>query len=339
LPTWGEIFVEVQHSAQENNGAPDLDGIRRRYLTALHTLTGRDTIIYYGDWLRGGSAAASINLEDVQAMMEVLSGLNGPDLDLIVHSPGGSAEATASIVRYLRKKFTSIRVFVPLAAMSAATMLTLACDRIVMAKHSQLGPIDPQLVTDQGAIPARAIIRQFERAKEECAKDPTALRAWSPMLPQYGPALLEQCESAQQLARSLVAEWLEAYMFKDRRNRKTLAGQVAAFFADHDLHRSHALGIDRDQAIKYRLVVDELEANQQLQDAVLSVHHATMLTLNNPTVAKIVENHLGKAFVVRQQPVAQLVGMGPLQGPLPFPFPQQPQGPAELLPEAGAPEP
>jgi ClpP class serine protease len=55
--------------------------------------------------------------------MGVFYELKGKDLDLIVHSPGGSPEATEAIVTYLRSKFNDIRVIVPQAAMSAATML------------------------------------------------------------------------------------------------------------------------------------------------------------------------------------------------------------------------
>jgi hypothetical protein len=140
---------------------PDFDGVRRRYLAQLYELTERPVILYSTDWLGGGPPEAAINLEDMQAMMEVCRGLPGPDLDLILHSPGGSAEAAASIVHYLRTRYKHIRAFVPVAAMSAATMWALACDEVVMGKHSQLGPIDPQLVTPQGSIPARAILDQF----------------------------------------------------------------------------------------------------------------------------------------------------------------------------------
>ena len=101
-----------------------------------------------------------------------------------LHSPGGQAEATASIVRYLRSRFADIRVFVPLAAMSAATMWALAGNRIVMGKHSQLGPIDPQLLTPQGAIPARAILDQFEQARAAVAENPASVGAYLPMLQQ-----------------------------------------------------------------------------------------------------------------------------------------------------------
>lgn len=167
MPSWGEILGELAASAQARGGNPDFDSVRRKYLAQLHARTKRDTIIYYTDWLGGGTPASAISLEDMQGMMEVCRGLSGPGLDLILHSPGGSAEATAAIVRYLRRKFSDIRVFVPLAAMSAATMWALAGNQIVMGKHSQLGPIDPQMITPLGQFPARAIIEQFEKAKAE----------------------------------------------------------------------------------------------------------------------------------------------------------------------------
>jgi hypothetical protein len=320
MPTWGEILAEVQQSAQQRNGAPDVDAIRRKYLKKLRERTGRPTIAYYTDWLGGAGPATSIVLEDMQAMMEVCKGLPGPKLDLILHSPGGSAEATASLVRYLRKKFTDIRVFVPLAAMSAATMWALAGNRVVMGKHSQLGPIDPQFVFPNGPSPARAIIQQFERAKEEC-KDPSLLGAWVPILQQYGPALLQQAEAAEALARRLVGEWLRDYMFEGVSDAEKKANEIADYFADFNRHQSHNLGIDRDQAKAVGVKIDDLEADSQLQDAVLSVHHAMLVTFQGPAV-KIVENHAGKAFVKAAQQIAVQVPMQP----------QPPGGAPTLLP-------
>lgn len=186
MPTWGEILLELNQSATARGGLPDFDGIRRKYLAQLAALTGRDTILYYSDWLAGGVPEAAITLEDMQAMMEVCKGMHGAGLDLLIHSPGGSAEDTASIVRYLRGRYTDIRAFVPLAAMSAATMWTLSADVIVMGAHSQLGPVDPQVLPMAGGryVPARAIVEQFERAKEECKNDPGVLGAWFPILQQ-----------------------------------------------------------------------------------------------------------------------------------------------------------
>lgn len=320
MPSWGEILEELrgQPSVQQG-GPPDFDSVRRKYLRQLHDATGRPVVIYYSDFLQGGGPG--ISLEDMQAMMECCMGVSGGRLDLLLHSPGGSAEATASVVRYLRRRFTDIRVFVPLAAMSAATMWALAANRVVMGKHSQLGPIDPQLVTPQGAVPARAIIEQFERAAKECSEDPSRLGAWIPILQQYGPALLEQCSNAEALARRLVGDWLAAYMFAERKDAAQAAEKAAGFFADYGQHRSHSLGIDRDQAREVGIVVDDLEKDAALQDAVLSVHHAAVHTLAGQCV-KLVENHLGRGIfrlethAVMQLPVQLSPGVtGPVMPP------------------------
>jgi hypothetical protein len=321
VPTGGEILTEVQESAAERGGNPDLDGIRRKYLTQLHDYTNRDLILYSTDWLNSSHPVVSIRLVDMQGMMEVTRDLRGPELDLILHSPGGSAEATASIVRYLRRKFKDIRVFVPLGAMSAATMWSLAANEIVMGKHSQLGPIDPQLITAQGQAPARAVIEQFERAKKECGEDPSAIGAWFPILQQYAPALLEQCEKAEVLARSLVGKWLEDYMFGGKKDAAKKAHRLADYFANYELHESHSLGITREDARRRGAVVLDLEKDQNLQDLVLSVHHATLITFQG-IAAKIVENHMGRAFVELQQAVQV-----PLPGVAPPP-PQTPSPPA-----------
>lgn len=297
----------------------DFDGVRRKYLTELYGVTNRATIVYATDWLMGGPPGISITPEDMVAMMEVCKDMGNGPLDLILHSPGGSAEATASIVRYLRKQFSEVRIIVPQAAMSAATMLALSADVIVMGKQSQLGPIDPQLVTPQGQIPARAILDQFERAKKECAEDPAALGPWMPMLQQYGPALLEQCQNADSLAKRLVRGWLRTYMFKGEKYAARKAAKVAKFFGDHHIHRSHSLGIDRDEARDKGVKIVDLEKDEAFEDAVLGVYYATFHTFNGPAV-KVVENQLGRAFVkVTQQiqmPIQVGMPMTPPQGPM-----------------------
>lgn len=343
MPTWGEILAELgmpENRVVMPNGqtVPDFDKVRRKYLSQLAARTGRPTIVYYTDWFSKGGPAASITLEDMQGLMEVCKDLQGPNLDILLHSPGGSPEAAASVVRYLRTKYSHIRVFVPLAAMSAATMWALASDVIIMGKHSQLGPIDPQMVSAAWTAPARAILRQFDQAKKEC-KDPALLGAWMPILQQYGPAVIQQCEAAEALAKRLVREWLERYMFSGAPDAAKKAEEVAGYFANYEIHQSHSLGIDRDQAKSQGVKIEDLEADQGLQDAVLSVHHATMHTLNAAAV-KIVENNLGRTYAkVAQQFVFQTPMVPgqtapmpsgiPAPGPIGFPGPSvQPQSPA-----------
>ena len=321
MPSWGEILAELNASAPANNGQPDFDGVRRRYLKALNRLTGRDVIIYYADWLGGGAQDplnVSIHYGDMQGLMEVFRDLRAPGLDLFLHSPGGSAEAAARMLDYLRSKYDDIRVVVPLAAMSAATMLALGSDRILMGKHSQLGPIDPQVSTPTGQYaPAAAILEQFDRAQSECQADPSRLGAWLPILQQYGVALLQICEAQQRLGRRMVSRWLREYMLRGQPAASRKASAIARYFGDYGRHKSHSLAITRTDARSRGVVIENLEDDPALQDAILSVHHATMLTLNGSAV-KIIENHLGRAFVINQ---AQAVFQLPLPQIAPAPAP------------------
>jgi hypothetical protein len=334
MPTWGEILQEINDTPSAQGG-PDWDGVRRKYLTQLRALTGRNTVVYYTDWMSGlGGNAVSIVLEDMMGLMECYHGLQGKSVDLILHSPGGDATAAASLVAYTRKKFTDVRVIVPLAAMSAATMWALSADRILMGKHSQLGPIDPQLALQQGMVPADALRRQFETAKRECADDPRVLSVWLPTLQQYYPGLLELCSDAGKLAKRLVTNWLAEYMFAGRDDAAEKAAEVAAYFADDEGdHGLHSLGIDREAAKEQGLVIDALEADPALQDAVLSVHHATMHTLSGSPAVKIVENHLGRMFVKMAQQIQVVAPPGMTlpgaPGPVPpnAPPPEPPNAP------------
>ena len=316
MPTWGEILAELKHT-EEQGVKPPFDAVRRKYLATVYKNTGRNTILYATKWTQAGDAdpeVISINDEDVQGLMEVIHGLKGPNLDLIVHSPGGSPEATEAIVSYLRTKFSDIRVIIPQLAMSAATMLACASNRIVMGKHSFIGPIDPQLIlhTQVGvqAVPAQAILDQFKLAKSEC-EDPKKLGSWIPILSQYGPALLIQCATALELSQQLVSEWLESYMFAGREDSEEISKKIAAKLADHQEFKSHGRHINRDKAKAMGLIIEDLEDDQEFQDLILSVFHATTHTFDGTNAVKIIENHNGKAFVKQQQRILIQQGNAP----------------------------
>jgi hypothetical protein len=311
VPTWGEILNELAATPANGvaGGPPDFDKVRRKYLAAMHALTGRDVILYASDWLSGSALGTIIVLEDMLGMMETCRGLKSRKLDLILHSPGGDPNATSSLVRYLRGRFDHIRAFVPLAAMSAATMWALAADEIWMGAHSQLGPIDPQMVTGNAQFPARAILEQFERAKVELEQTPAAFPAWVPILQAYGPSLLQECTDAEELSKRLVRVWLRTWMLKNRGDRSLRAARIATYFADYSKHRSHGVAISRDDARSKGVIVRDLEDDPQLQDAVLSIHHSTMHTFSMTAATKIVENHLGRAWVKAAR-VVQMTGPG-----------------------------
>lgn len=321
MPTWGEILKELADPVYQGDEAR-FDKVRRLYLGRLHQLTGRNVILYATRWLQGSPSAGFVSIveEDVLGLMEVVHGLSGPNLDLILHSPGGSPSAAEALVLYLRSKFDHIRVVVPHMAMSAATMIACAADAVVMGKHSFLGPTDPQLLlpTREGgirAVPAQAILEEFDQAIREC-QDPKRIGAWIPKLEQFSPGLLVQCRNACALSTLLVEKWLAMYMFKGQPGSARRARLIGSWLADHREFKTHSRPIPRDALEAKGLRVEALEITQDIQDAFLSVFHATMHTFAGTSAVKIIENHQGRTFV---KIVPNIFHQVPMIVPLPPP--------------------
>jgi hypothetical protein len=354
LGSWGEILREFNESARARAPqglGPDSDGIRLKYIQRLRDESGRAVIVYASGWVTQSgidSITHSVEQIDVHALMEVCHGVDERELDLVIHSPGGSPQAAEQMVNYLRTQFDYIRAFVPMQAKSAATMIALGCDEIVMGRHSELGPIDPQILVPvpegRRYAPAIAILRDFRRAQSEVAADVNTLPAWTPILRSYIGGMVEFCTQQITLAQEVVAGWLEQHMLAHpdakvpKPKREQTAVEIAAYFGSeysYDRFRTHGRPMRIEELQKVPgLVVRELEADNALQDAVLSIYHALDLTFGAP-VLKIVENHLGARFVrVLRQAVVPVGGSPPGEpGPEgqspPTPRPQPPNPRAE----------
>lgn len=288
MPTRDEIARAVE--AQKGGGQ---DSIRRKYLKQLQKHTGRDTIAYFSSYnvqrpYNVPLSAYSVAQDDIQGFMTSLHNLKGKQLDLILHSPGGSSEAADQIVQYLRSKYDHIRAIIPQNAMSAATMIACACDEIVMGKHSAIGPIDPQI----SGVPAHAILKDFERARSDVAGNPNLGAIWAPWLASMPKGFLNFCEETIELSKRKVEEWLRLYMLKGKPPQ--LAHDIAEWLGRFDEHRTHGRPIGFDLALSKGLNVTRLEADQALQEAVLSVYHSMMVTFERTNCLKIIENQNGK---------------------------------------------
>jgi hypothetical protein len=290
MPDWSEVLNQVKAA-----GSPH-DIIRRQYLSQLHGLTGRNVIVYYSGWLqKPGLQGIELNDEDKNGFMTAVHGLDRSlGLDLVLHTPGGDTAATESLVDYLRAMFgRDIRAIVPQLAMSAGTMVACACSEILMGKGSSLGPIDPQI----RGIPAHGVVEEFRRAIAEARSDPTCIPLWQPIIAKYTPAFIGECEKAMDWSAQMTTAWLKTGMFHGERRPTRKIERILRELSDHALTKSHARHLSPQRCREIGLKVTMIEENQKLQEAVLSVHHACMLTFAATGAVKIVENHRGVAFI------------------------------------------
>ena len=302
MPSWGELLVELQPHVDangENVAALSFDDLRTKYLRLLSKKTGRNVIAYYSGWLKPGKTQnIDINDSDITGFMNAIKGLDSSKgLDLILHTPGGSPTAAEGIVKYLHSKFNNdIRVIVPQMAMSAGTMLACAANVIIMGRHSCLGPIDPQY----GGTPAYNIINEFREAKADLDNNINAKVYWELQLKKYPAAFFYTVLDAINLSSALATDWLTDYMFAGEDPKETKKKVVRIVRKLNANNKSHARHFAYDFCKDLGLNVEALETDQELQELVLSVHHAFVITIDGTAVTKIIENHNGARYITTQ---------------------------------------
>ena len=122
---------------------------RKKFYGQIENLRKRPLISYVtsirpnmGGNMTGDSISSIIELVD-------LIPKDKKEIDLLIISNGGDPITSLRIISLLRERFEKISVLLPYVAYSAATILALGADEIIMHPFSNLGPIDPQLIVSK----------------------------------------------------------------------------------------------------------------------------------------------------------------------------------------------
>lgn len=302
MPNWNEVLSELG-----NYNVGPHDQIRKKYIGKLSEHTGRNVLVYYSGWLQKHNmmdpTLFSIHDSDKTGFMTCSSGIDrSKGLDLILHTPGGDVAATESIVSYLHSLYDGdIRAIVPQIAMSGGTLIAMSCKEILMGRQSSLGPVDPQI----GGMPAQGIIEEFNQAKNDIAENSASASLWQPIIGKYWPTLITSCQHAISWSNELLNGFLTQCMLanEDENIRKDKIEKITKLFGKQSASKSHNRHISKEKARDVGLVITDLEEDQELQDLVLTLHHALTLTFMHTGATKIIENQNGVAYIQKAQAV------------------------------------
>lgn len=302
MPSWNELLADFDAQPDDQARLAWLRDKPTEQLRRVRALRNdRNVIVYASAFLQKPSVPGVIlqlTHEELNGLMSVMYGMDwSKGLTLILHTPGGVINAAETIVAYLRSKFADIEVIVPTYAMSAGTMISLAADRIFMGRQSQLGPIDPQIPLGGRTVSARAIVDQFDVARQEILSNKNAAHLWAPVLQPAGPSLLQEAQNALDYGERMVARWMEAGMFRALQDPRGCAEAAARHFNDASVHKSHGRRIDRDEARNQGVVVEDLESSQDLQDAVLTAYHSVTILFEKTQCLKILLSDADRRWV------------------------------------------
>lgn len=175
------------------------------------------------------------------------------DLDLIIDSGGGDigmAVKIAEICEHYSHKFT---VIVPFLAKSAATIIALSADDLILVKVGELGPIDPQVKhpTLDMYFPASSIKNALEFL--ESSNDPdiriTMADKLDPLL--IGAYIRSLDESKQYLS--------EVSIIKNSDNSEEIIQAFTEKYMDHGYPITHEICKRLSLNFSLNLADDELE--------------------------------------------------------------------------------
>jgi hypothetical protein len=89
---------------------------------------------------------------DLFDLWEALGSREPEALDVIVASPGGDIEAAYLVARELRRRAKQLTIYVPFRTKSAAALIALAADELVLGTLGELGPWMPSTTRSRRRI-------------------------------------------------------------------------------------------------------------------------------------------------------------------------------------------
>ncbi|WNY29130.1 hypothetical protein MmiEs2_13470 [Methanimicrococcus stummii] len=167
--------------------------------------------------------------------------------DLLIISNGGDPIASWRIMNILRERFEEISVLVPFVAYSAATLLALGADEIIMHPYSNLGPVDPQIIVQKqtptgpnrlhfGSEDIRNYI-DFIRDDFGITDQQYIVQALEQLSEEVGVLPIGSAKRSNQLSISLCEKMLMMHM-KDQSKTQSIAKTLNSSY----FHHGYAVG-------------------------------------------------------------------------------------------------
>lgn len=225
---------------------------------------------------------ASDSIEELIEQIETIESNSRGAVDLFIESTGGDPLASWRIISLLRSSFKKVNVLVPHSAYSAATLLALGADNIVMGRYGCLGPIDPQITTkkkdgtsQQFGYEDVASFLDFVREEGGITEQQYIKEALDKLCESVEPPVLGFAKRSSALSVSMGEKMLQMHM-KDPEKRSQ-AREIATKLNKSFFSHGHALG--RKDAKEIGLNIEEPE--KELDDLMWKIHSDSETELNN----------------------------------------------------------
>lgn len=282
--------------------------------------TRKSKVIVYFTGDRPPFGGASIAEDAVRPLYDHLVSLNSESkvetIDLYLYSRGGNVSVPWRIASMVREFCENFTILIPYKAYSAATLLSLGADNIIMGRKAELGPIDPTLVRGtaaEGAFPAQEVsvedVNAFISFIKERANinDQTALAQMVGVLVEHvGPLTLGNVDRQDSHIRLVARKLLASH---NRKMEEEKLQSIIETLTEKMYSHGHAIG--RKEAKDIGLPIDF--ADDKMEDLMWALYlkYENFLELSDPIDPEIeLSNQESKTF--ENIPIAVIESAGKL---------------------------
>lgn len=218
---------------------------------------------------------------------------NAKGVSLLLDSPGGDGLTAERIIQICRNySGGDFEVIVPARAKSAATMVCLGADQILMSPTSELGPIDPQVFFDMGQgaqwTPAHNIITTYDALFKNAVnlKD-GEITPYLQQLGNFNAVYVKQLRTAAALSEKIAVSSLGTGMMA-KKKAGAIKNKIKPFL-DPDYTSSHGRGITADLAKQCDLKVVDIDPSSDLWKSVWGLYMRSKFVVENTQASTLIE--------------------------------------------------
>lgn len=223
----------------------------QRLLSQIESRLGERLLTYWN------SSNGSICGNDVMGLYGILRSIGKVDrLSFFIKSDGGSGEVSLRMVNLLRQFVGRLTVLVPLECASAATMLALGADKILMGPLAYLSAVDTSLTHDLSPIDRdndrvrvsqdelQRVVRLWQKQADKESSNPFA------SLFQYvHPLVIGAVDRASALSTKLCVEILSFHL-KDSKKARKISNTLNSGYPSHSypimLREARRIGLNAE---------------------------------------------------------------------------------------------
>jgi hypothetical protein len=288
-------FSQIQREIHQDHS------LRKPFLRKIKDLRGGRAVVsffitFYGDY--------PLSQKDDDMIEEILVNTDcSHGITLILDAPGGDALAAERMITICRNySGGDFEAIVAARAKSAATMVCLGADRILMSPTSELGPVDPQVYSGEPPRGQWVAAHHMIKAYDELFNAAVALTSGQiePYLQQLGrldAVQIAELRAATQLSENISVSSLKRAML----NTKSEAEIKACIepFINPETTMSHGRALNYERARDCGLNVELMDLNSDLWKSVWGLYVRSNFVVDATDVAKLVET-LENSYTVKR---------------------------------------